>query len=684
MRINKISIKNFRQFKGENIVAFEDQSADAKNIDIFVGENGAGKTTLLSALHFAFHGEILESLQAPERVAHMDVFEELQDGEETEVKVEIEFEHAGDSYALQRLLKIRKHGLREQRIQEELTLINLADGKLITPASRWINSWFPPNLAKFFFFPGEQLDHFFEDSKFDRFVDDIKAISGLDKVNLTISAGQRVLEKLQKRIAAIPGDAEATKLIGFIDGISGQLETSRKLAANARGALQKAQAERATIRDYLAKKQEEVGLLAELAKTDLALAELERDRESILTEAAKLMKESSWVPFTSGHSKQALEKVQKFASEGLLDSSWSKDLIRELIDQGRCVCGSELHKGSPSRETLESLVKSKKTLQSPQRYDTLRRAINLGVLSIQSFLQQWDDVQDRSLKVAEMIEVKTAERSRLASQTISESKDAYLSEQLTRISELESVMASLEEADAEAKARVEDLEKKLLEHNQALANAEAAKGQHGVLIRQHSALFRVLSSIEHDSAQVGESLRRDIQEELNANLPAIYHFDNVTISVDANFKIQLNKHGAPFPEAQGQQTARAFSLVLALNKIASKKSAESQLNLNSSHQPEFPMVIDAGFGELGVEFMRQIVSWLKESNSQVILMLLHKDAADVLKILGQMGGAKEPFILHMYKEPAAKNVSVELQGRVIEVTTFNSKTNETVIESNAK
>jgi hypothetical protein len=92
------------------------------------------------------------------------------------------------------------------------------------------------------------------------------------------------------------------------------------------------------------------------------------------------------------------------------------------------------------------------------------------------------------------------------------------------------------------------------------------------------------------------------------------------------------------------------------------------------------MVIDAGFGELSGYFMQQVVTWLQDSKSQIILLLLHKDAVAIIDILDKTGGAKAPFVLHMYKESSARNVSVSLQGKDIEVITFDSPGNETKVE----
>lgn len=61
MRINKISLNNFRIYKGLNSIVFKSHYDD-KNITIIAGQNGFGKTTFLSALVWGFYGKLLSEV----------------------------------------------------------------------------------------------------------------------------------------------------------------------------------------------------------------------------------------------------------------------------------------------------------------------------------------------------------------------------------------------------------------------------------------------------------------------------------------------------------------------------------------------------------------------------------------------------------------------------------------------
>lgn len=58
MKINRITLNNFRIYKGQNSIVFKPNSHD-KNISIIAGQNGFGKTTFLSALVWGFYGKLI-------------------------------------------------------------------------------------------------------------------------------------------------------------------------------------------------------------------------------------------------------------------------------------------------------------------------------------------------------------------------------------------------------------------------------------------------------------------------------------------------------------------------------------------------------------------------------------------------------------------------------------------------
>jgi DNA sulfur modification protein DndD len=61
MKISKITLQNFRIYKGETEISFTPFST--KNINIIAGKNGFGKTTLLTSLIWVFYGKLMGQVE---------------------------------------------------------------------------------------------------------------------------------------------------------------------------------------------------------------------------------------------------------------------------------------------------------------------------------------------------------------------------------------------------------------------------------------------------------------------------------------------------------------------------------------------------------------------------------------------------------------------------------------------
>jgi DNA sulfur modification protein DndD len=61
MRISDIAINNFRIYRGENRIDFENNTD--KNIHLIAGKNGFGKTTFLTSLIWVLYGKQMSQVE---------------------------------------------------------------------------------------------------------------------------------------------------------------------------------------------------------------------------------------------------------------------------------------------------------------------------------------------------------------------------------------------------------------------------------------------------------------------------------------------------------------------------------------------------------------------------------------------------------------------------------------------
>ena len=99
MLIKTLKMENFRQFRGKTQVDF---SLDPeKNVTIILGDNTFGKTTLLQAFNWCFYGKVNFD-QRPDFLLNYEVSEEMRNGDQQKVEVEITVLHDGIEYIITR------------------------------------------------------------------------------------------------------------------------------------------------------------------------------------------------------------------------------------------------------------------------------------------------------------------------------------------------------------------------------------------------------------------------------------------------------------------------------------------------------------------------------------------------------------------------------------------------------
>ena len=127
MRINSITLTNFRQFSGTQ--TFELQSSSLKPVSLIFGANGAGKTTLLNAFTWALYGTMSEDVEEQHRMVTDSVWRALPAGASAELAVELRFDHEGHDYRLRRSADVRKQSDEQQKPSAEVRLWQtMADG----------------------------------------------------------------------------------------------------------------------------------------------------------------------------------------------------------------------------------------------------------------------------------------------------------------------------------------------------------------------------------------------------------------------------------------------------------------------------------------------------------------------------------------------------------------------------
>lgn len=158
MIIESITLKNFRQFKGEHQIIF---SADSMaNVTVVMGENGAGKTTVEQAFTWCLYGK---NTFSDKELLNREVRNAMPIDDSVKVEAVLKVRNNNQRYKIsRRQIVTKKSGVKCTISEDFIIEVQNQNGewekmqKLIQ-ARAIVEEMLSQNLSDFFFFDGERI-----------------------------------------------------------------------------------------------------------------------------------------------------------------------------------------------------------------------------------------------------------------------------------------------------------------------------------------------------------------------------------------------------------------------------------------------------------------------------------------------------------------------------------------------
>lgn len=350
MKLIRLEINNFRQFYGKQSIDF---AVDPEHgVTLIHGENNGGKTALLNALRWCLYEETTENLLDPKNLLNKHA--ESQGKNTFSVSVQLEHEN--------RLLDVR-------RIQDKnsgssnLHVYEIIDGCYAEKAEEnpntLINTFLPKEMSQYFFYQGEGTGTLSSQNDFSHIKDAIEKVLGLTVAKTTLRHLSAVKISYQKDLKQYDTNNEIDSLLTNKDNLVSSLERDKMLLQKKQRELEVAEKEYET----------QVGKLARFDKTTIdeqlklrkqkteLLSDYERQHKQFLSE--KISKTPDWALRTFSQ-KLASFDVSAINTEELNKSlryTVDRQLLREIVHNNECICGTHIEKDSSAARLLEELGK---------------------------------------------------------------------------------------------------------------------------------------------------------------------------------------------------------------------------------------------------------------------------------------------------------------------------------------
>ena len=355
MLIKSLKYKNFRQFKGENKIDF---SCDKdNNVTIILGNNTFGKTTLLQMFNWCLYNKVMFRRQDnPDMLLNLDVAMNMYNGDLDQVMIEIVLQHQNTEYTITRKQAYKKIEGKVTGLMPMLTMSakNLSTGGT-NPVEKddsrkeIINKIMPQELSGYFLFDTERVQNVAERK------DLSEAVKGL--------LGLNAMGNARKHLGKV--ESKTTVIGGFYNDLGTHLGTEKeqryiKEVQRAEEEITKYEEVKNNTEDEMKKYQQikeeledKIRSLADATKLQKEKEQLEQRRilddnelESECDAYVKLFSDR-FVFFLAQPLYKKAKKVLEDADiedKGIIDIT--ADSIKEIIKNGRCICGTKVENGN--------------------------------------------------------------------------------------------------------------------------------------------------------------------------------------------------------------------------------------------------------------------------------------------------------------------------------------------------
>ncbi len=640
MKLNKIELIDFRQFKGKQTIDFSQDSE--KNVTVIYGENGLGKTGIFRALMFCLYGErSLSQDELPDEqkkeglhlVNEVALRENI--GNPVIMEVCLYFSHKQSSYQMTRKL----HGLMKsegQIIQNpeilELRVTDLhgntspieKDPVLIQAQIQDILNF---RLRDYFLFDGERIERLTRNTKKqkDEVKFGIRALLNLDALELAISGLKNYADNKNKEIK--------NKSTGKLQIVASEINSRNEQIKQLEQQQENAEKEIKSIEHREHELSEQIKANEETALLKQKRQEHNNLKNDKIGEKGELKKSMANQLNRSGQllsfdvTEQLREALELHRNKGELPPGIRKEFVEKLLHVEQCICGSPLD--SQHQETRENLLTFLQQNYVPgldKGAEDLLSMLNRASGGYQGMVNEFERLLHQNQKlnqeIAELemkihqLDEKLGEGGTNVDDLIKERKQCGVSrqelekERILRDNEIKSFTKQLEELEKQ---------QKILSKEQDIVQRLVAR-----LDLARDTKHELQTIYDHFSENMREQLAEKSTEIFSKLADDSTQKDIKSLSIDKNYMLDvLNWAGQPRlgEISAGQRQIVSLSFILGLIRVTE--------NL------EVPLFMDTPFGRLSGSHRDHLLQTIPGLASQWILLATDTEftgvEADVLK-----------------------------------------------------
>ena len=632
MLIHNVKITNFRCYYGTSSLTF---NSDGK-ITLIYGDSGYGKSSFLQFFRWMFYGDYYFGSTDDKPLFNIAAYNECKTGESVEVSGQIDFEHLGVSYRLNKTqlfsIAIRMNNSTLQKSDWKLQILGEDGGyhPFAGDLANKINSILPKELSKYFLLDGERSrDIVLNSGELKKAIYSLFGIDAYNEAITHIGSRNAKLSVLGHYAGLLA--ANTTQMVGNMS-ITDMQEATQELYETIEDMKAKRKEVMATIEQKNARRDEIFKILGAVSSKGNIESLIKANQRTIKDNEAKIITYQHNIgnlfyrsyPYlflaeiASKSSTVLRKKNLEYASNYRnVFENLKKDLLKEIIEKNMCVCGRELD--DESRNRINGII----DIMAPGSYvyefgqfvskakNRIKKA-QTDTMGYESLTSSIAKLEEENRHLDDEIHEKLEELKRL-----NDSKDL--------VEELEQIKLDIEKLNREKagyegkiaqKKQIYEMSNKQL--NAALKNSKVS-GQFAEKIEFFEQVADLLKN-ERDAREI------QVRATLNLCVREIFKKLTTQTELDAD-KIQFVNNDFSLRTTYltgGQLAVDVYSYVIGIIKALQECKMDNNEN---------PIIVDAPFAFTGNIQSEHIFKTLPTVSKQTILLTL--DLNKIKKLLGE-------------------------------------------------
>lgn len=633
IQIFSIEVQDYRQYIGKQRIPLETNGKG--NINVVEGENGSGKSNLLNAITFCLYDTEDHLEEAKEEglnvypYANREVLEDLDEGDEINGHVEVRFGQDSPEYRFRRTFTTVKKGENEFSDASGDLVLQKKEGtdwEIKDDPKTYRNQIIPTYVREYYLFDGELLDTFFDENYAERVKKGIIDVSHIDLLDRAERHQKSVRDALQDE-----------------DEFSGKEDEIRRKLKKKRSELEDLEDERDDIKDNL---KETKRLIREKEKklegsddkyirnlqdqrknAKERLGDLQDREDKLKAKSGDVLADAAPIVYCREALDYTLEEIKGLHEKGEIPPRIQEVLLRELLQEDRCICGDEPldeEQEKSLNQLLEEVVEKLDEDGNLEAKSEIPRILDYGADQVEEVLALRQEIRGVGNKIenteTEINEIKE------------ELKEYNTSDEEIDVDAIEEQLADLEDREEELQGQKEEILKKIGlkeeerdERDDELTEELSKKEKHQELVNKLEFLEDSIDNV----TEVRETVLSEIRDEAEEKVEEYF---NQLIWKDEEYEIKL----------EDDYTIQVLD-EFGMDKIGSLSAGETQVlalsfmsALTSISGFEAPIVIDTPLGRISGEPRNRIAENIPNYIDNTQLTFLMTDSEYTTQVESRM------------------------------------------------